>query len=301
MAKSIKYLLGLLIVTAMLSQPAYAAKEPLRLAASSKWVAEYSEDSCRLIRQFGEGNDKVTVIFSRYETGDGFSVALVGNPVKQTSSTNTVYLQFGPNESEQEHGFYAGKAGDQHSITLKKATRIASYTAEEEKLSKSSDNLDPPIKPLDIERYNAVSFIYIKQRGSQPVILETISLKEPFTAFTTCTDELMTHWGIDVEKHKNLSRKLNYASDPQKWLNSNDYPSNMLFQGQPALVNYRLSVDEYGKPTACHIQQTTRPKDFDDAVCKGIMRRATFTPALDADGSAIASYMVGSVNFQLPQ
>ena len=81
-AKNIKYLSGLLMVAGMLSQPAYAAKEPLRLAPSSKWVAEYSEDSCRLIRKFGEGDDKVTIIFSRYETGDGFTLALVGNPVK---------------------------------------------------------------------------------------------------------------------------------------------------------------------------------------------------------------------------
>jgi hypothetical protein len=115
-----------------------------------------------------------------------------------------------------------------------------------------------------------------------------------------CIDELLTHWGIDVEKHKNLKRSPVPAQNPGRWIYSSDYPMDMLQIGQPALVEFRLSVSEDGKPTACHIQATTRPKEFDDAVCKSLLRRAAFEPALDSEGKPIASYWRSRVRFQIP-
>lgn len=73
----------------------------------------------------------------------------------------------------------------------------------------------------------------------------------------------------------------------------------MLRQGKRAIVHFRLNVDAAGQPTACHIQQSTRPKAFDDAVCKAIMRNARFDPALDAEGQPVASYWLNSVVFHI--
>jgi hypothetical protein len=74
----------------------------------------------------------------------------------------------------------------------------------------------------------------------------------------------------------------------------------MLGIGQPAIVEFRLSIGADGVPLACHIQETTRPKEFDNAVCKSLMRRARFEPALDATGTAITSYYRNTVRFQIP-
>ena len=82
-------------------------------------------------------------------------------------------------------------------------------------------------------------------------------------------------------------------------MKSRDYPLPMLLSGKRAIVQFRLNVDPAGKPTACHIQQSTRPKAFDDAVCKAIMRNAEFEPALDAGGSPIASYWLNTVVFHM--
>jgi outer membrane biosynthesis protein TonB len=67
--------------------------------------------------------------------------------------------------------------------------------------------------------------------------------------------------------------------------------------GQGAIVNFRLLVDAAGSVTGCFIQQTTRLKEFDDAVCKSISRRAKFDPALDKDGKPILSYYNNTVRF----
>lgn len=115
-----------------------------------------------------------------------------------------------------------------------------------------------------------------------------------------CMNELLTHWGIDVERHKSLTRKLVPTDSPGSWLNSRDYPTDLLRDGAQGLVNFRLSVDEKGKVSGCHIQRSTRPEGFDRAVCDALTRRARFEPALDADGNPVNSYFIGSVNFVMP-
>ncbi len=42
-------------------------KEPLRLSPSSKWNVHYAEDSCRMGRSFGEGDQKVILVADRYQ------------------------------------------------------------------------------------------------------------------------------------------------------------------------------------------------------------------------------------------
>lgn len=125
-------------------------------------------------------------------------------------------------------------------------------------------------------------------------------MRGPFSALDTCIDNLLTSWGVDIEKHKTLGRAVTPLDSPEKWIVSSDYPSNMLSAGQPALVNFRLSIGPDGVPTACHIQATTRPKEFDNADCKSVMRRARFSPALDATGQPLVSYYQNDVYFRLP-
>jgi TonB family protein len=65
-------------------------------------------------------------------------------------------------------------------------------------------------------------------------------------------------------------------------------------------VHFRLSVDARGKVSDCHIQRSTRPEGFDEAVCEVLMHRARFKPALDAEGKPMASYYINTVRFIIP-
>ncbi|MEL6876307.1 MAG: hypothetical protein AAGM33_12625, partial [Pseudomonadota bacterium] len=58
-----------ILVMLLWSHPASAAKEPLYLEPSSKWVMHYDEDSCRLIRSFGKDRNQVSLILSRFGPG----------------------------------------------------------------------------------------------------------------------------------------------------------------------------------------------------------------------------------------
>lgn len=278
-----------------------AAPEPLVLKPSSKWQVNYANERCRLGRQFGQGNQTMLLFIDRFSGYDDFRLTIAGKLVKTRLQKGDAAILFGPAEQEQQLPYLIGNLADDPALVFTRSVRVASFTAEEQLAIKNRrDNEDVDIQPVSQERKKAVKYVRIGKPLKKPVMLETGSLGAPFAALDTCIDNLVASWGVDVEKHKTLSRELTPLQSPGKWVVSSDYPTKMLTIGQPALVNFRLNVGADGVPTACHIQATTRPKEFDDAVCKSVMKRARFLPALDAKGQPLASYYQNDVYFAIP-
>jgi hypothetical protein len=291
--------MALVFVCLSLSVSGIAApKEPQQLKPSSPWYSDYQPEGCRLVRRFGEGKDLVTLQMSRFAPTEYFNMTLSGENF-DFSSNRTVSIQFGPSEAEQKIEFVPGKVAKVPSILSLSEIRIAPIPPD---ILVDLKNVDPPdivkMNPLGEEREKAVKFLKIGRPLRKAVILEIGSMNKPLAALSKCITDLITSWGLDAERHKNMIRPAMPSNNPGNWLNSSDYPSKMLEAGQPAIVEFRLEVDEAGKATQCHIQQTTRAKEFDDAVCRGILKRAKFTPALDADAKPLRTYYQNTVRFQ---
>lgn len=290
--------LGLALIT-QVGEVHAAKKEPLRLKPSGSWHVDYAEKRCRLARSFGKDEQKVTALFDKYGPGAGFRLTLAGAPMRVKSADGDAWLQFGPTEEKQKVSFYVAKLGEKSALILGTAVNIAGSDPEKQKATEKTSNKDTTeTPPIDPARLAAVRFIDIGKPLRNSIILETGPLRAPFAEMDKCIDSLMADWGIDVEKHKGLTRAAAPASDYQKWILPSDYPTDMLSIGQPALVEFRIGVAADGKPIDCHIQETTRPKEFDDAVCRALLRRAEFLPALDAEGKALLSFWRSRVRFQ---
>ena len=301
MKLSISHILVIFSAWAIDPSAIAAASEPLSLEPSSNWTVDYADDSCRLIRQFGVENDVVVAIFNRFSPGDTFQLTVAGKPVELRRANRPASVTFGPAEAEQEHGFTIGTMSDGMSaLIFAGPMRIAPLTESEQKERANSGQGDFILTPISDQRKAAVTELAIGRPLSTPVVLKLGAMDKPLAALSTCMDELLTHWGIDVEKHRNLSLPARPAGNAGRWVNANDYPLGMLSKGKQAIVHFRLSVDEQGNPTACHIQQSTRPKAFDDVVCKSMMRRAKFLPAVDKAGEPIASYYRNTARFMIP-
>jgi hypothetical protein len=290
-----------LICAALAMPAAAAAPAPLILKPSSSWHVDYGDEKCRLVRQFGEGKQTAVLFMDLYGPSEYFQMTIAGKLVRAAVQKGNANIQFGPSEEEQKLSFVSGTIGKEPALLFSRSARIAPPNAAELlAIKERSDDEWINLQPISEERKKAVRYLRIGKPLRKPVTLETGSLRGPLAALDTCVENLVTSWGVDVQKHKTLTRKAEPSKSPGDWIKSSDYPENMLMAGQPALVSFRLSIGTDGVPTACHIQATTRPKEFDNAVCKSVMRRARFSPALDAQGQPLASYYQNNVYFRLP-
>ncbi|MCA1661682.1 MAG: energy transducer TonB [Novosphingobium sp.] len=277
--------LGPLALAANLIATPAAAAPPLTLAPSTPWNVHYADDSCMLIRVFGEGKKRLVTRFEQTAPGRRFSLTLVGEPVESPGPFTRAALTFLP----------VGKRDARE--------RVASGTTSDTKqpllIAESIYLLGPIEKAEELEAYDwtkagEVDSLLI-ERGSKDILLQLGRMQKPLQAMTACTDELLTHWGLDAAAQRTLQRLPQPLSKPQSWLNWSDYPRGALEKGKSAIVRFRLTVDADGKVRSCAIPSATQGPEFADITCKAIARRARFEPALDKDGKPVASYYVSTV------
>lgn len=281
-----------------------AAKEPLVLAPSSKWSVNYAEDFCRLSRTFGTGREQVGLVLDRFSPGDSFRLILVGDAMRDMSPGTKARIRFGGDFAEQELGFYSGKVGTHRAWIFQSSLYIRPRTADEQAAITQAveQNVTPvmaQIAKITTEDEASVMQVHVGRPLRTPVILQTGSMRSAFAALRTCTDELLTHWGIDVARHKEIATLAKPLASPATWIKPGDYPEAMLRSRQPGLVQFRLTIGEDGTPTACRIQQSTHSAGFDKAVCDALKRRARFEPARDTEGRPLTSFYLNSVHFQI--
>lgn len=282
----------------MLTSPVHAAApEPEVLAASTKWNVNYADDSCRLLRAFGTGDALTMVVFDRFAPGQGFKLMLVGKRFAIVRPGSEATLQFGPDEAKQAHSFFSGDLGKGRPALILRGDLRLDAPIERDRASRKAEREEAP--PMSPERIAAVDRLTLTSPLRRPVRFALGSMQAPFAVLDKCIANLLTKWGIDTQRHANLSRRAEPTANPGSWLNSSDYPQIAIVKGVQGIVNFRLSVDASGAPTACHIQQSSRPQEFDKAVCAAMMRRARFAPALDQAGIALASFFRGTVVFKI--
>lgn len=241
--------------------------------------------------------DKLFHLFDNYLKDQGY----LAKPFELRRAKRAASIIFGPSEAEQEHGFAIGTMSDGMSaLIFSGPMRIAPLTESEKKERENSAHGEYILSPISDQRKAAVTELFIGRPLSTPVILKLGAMDKPLAVLSTCLDELMTHWGIDAEKHRNLTLAARPDGNPGRWINAADYRSEMFAKGNEAIVHFRLSVDEHGNATACHIQQSTRPKAFDNVVCRVLMKRAKFLPAVDKAGTPITSYYRNTARFIIP-
>ena len=281
------------------------------LAPSSDWILKYDDDSCRLLRLFGEGHDKAVLILERYVSGDEFDMIVAGSPLEEIgdkSKLDDFTYTFGPDEEPQSQNEGFGVFGEYDPAVVVTGAVFGRDEGEEadRKWKKpDADEIPEAYDPLEhsfsAERETKIRWLQVSRGSEQPVRLDTGPMQAPLEQMRKCTDALMGAWGIDVAAHAKLTRPVMEKTNPGRWLRVEDYPTHLIASGTQGIVQFRLSVDTRGKPTDCHIQRSTRPAEFDEVVCEALMRRARFVPALDANGAPIASYYRTTVKFVIPR
>ena len=293
-----KRMFACLAAASLLTAPPAQAQDSDVFTPSSVWAADYGEDYCRLIRSFSNGNDEISVVLQRVQPGADTQMMLIGNALRTFRGANQLTWHFLPNDSERKTTFLRSETGDGQQYLRLEGVMFAPPAP------------PPPGTPFGTfppydraaDQGAGASFTGLAIDGglTKPVRVETGELGPVVGALQACTDDLIQTWGLDAEAHKTLSAPATPQFSPDGWLPTGTIPFSEFakFAGGGNMVRLMLGTD--GKPTSCHVHSPTLSQALNDRICQLLMEKASFTPAKDASGEAIASYWLGSPMFLGP-
>ncbi len=294
------------LVSIGISAGSAAPKRAFELAHSSKWHVNYSAGSCTLAREFGTGDDKVTLLMARTQPGHIFRLTVFGKKMKVPEMDPGAEIEFGPNGGKQRIPYFVGKMdGGEPAIVFREGFTIRALTKEEKA------QRDRVFKRKDIVAFNypdvseaeekAVSELRLGNPLRNPIILKTGPMDKAFKALRDCNDEILQLWGYDPAKRTSLQSEPTPKTPPGNWVTDVSYPLYELSNGGRGIVHFRLDLDDTGKATKCEILDSPSSKDFQKTVCSNLMKNARLSPALDSAGNPVPWYWQSTVVFLIGQ
>jgi hypothetical protein len=284
---------------ALVSGPAQAADAAAALHVfkpSGAWTADFGEDYCRLSRNFTDGTEEISLAVERVQPGNFARIVMVGDGMKLYRRATTIGYRFMPSGNDRQ------------------GPLLRSDTAE----GKQYLNLDlvmfappapPPAPGAAFPIYNraaeqdfakGINGIVFTDGLLEPVQFDTGSLKSPIEAMQLCADDLLAYWGLDAARHAAMTKIAWPSNDSTKWLPARAIPFQDFQKLGGGANQIRVMVSADGKPTDCKIQGATLDAGTNAVICKAIMEKGAFAPALDAEGKPMASYWMTSAFGLMP-
>ena len=251
------------------------------------WTADFGEDYCRLVRTFSDGKDEVSLAMERTQPGGFLRLLLVGNGVSTFRGADQIGYTLLPSGGERETRYVRSETADGKQFLGFDALTLAPFAF--------TPGAPPAPYRRDAEQDTArgISGIALAKGLTKPVRFKTGSLRAPVEVMQACADDLLVVWGLDVEKHKTMTAGPIPNPSPGGVLPQGTIPFSEFSKFGGGANQVRLIVGADGKPTSCTIYSPSLSQTLNQRICSLIMKDATFQPAKDADGQAMASFWMG--------
>ena len=299
---------GPIIACAAITPLLVAAAQPVRLQPAGPWNVDYADNSCRLLRTFGEGKT-VTTFGLESVSPDQMDLLVAGKPLR--TSADRVSARFLPVGSKAFDGMVVETVGGDPAILWSDIPMMPESGLAQLERERTERRRNPGIRPpptsvaeqalrgAQRQQFAAsVTELEIQTSRQRPVVLETGSLGRAIAAFDKCSRDSLEDWGIDLAIEDQIVRPV-WAPNPSSWLSSNDYPIEMVRNGQQSDVTLRLLVDATGKITKCTSLSHFAEKEFNRISCEKVSQRARLEPAELADGTKVPSYYTFRIKFRI--
>lgn len=265
------------------------------------WAMEYADSSCRLIREFSDGKQTITFAFERFALGLSLRLGIAGKSLTGRRAKTEATFRYSPGgEIRQSELQRTVLADGRTSFLLPSASLVAPPEAKTILQGYSGSDPWSVLRDAETDLANRFDSIAIEDGLSDRMRIEFGPLRAPLAAMRTCVDDLVKSWGIDPRKLETSSRRPEPTNEPQTWITNNDYPTSMLIANRQGIVGLTLIVGQDGIVERCRVDIET-PGPFEEATCKAIVKRARFTPGLDAEGKPMRSFWTNRVHFALPK
>lgn len=275
--------------------PTYGA-EPVTLSPSNQWNVDFAADNCRLIRVFGEGENRHYLAFVQYWPDETTGMTIAGPAFKHFRGNDLTAVRFFETQTPADTRPFMGTVEGFGDGIIYSSVMI-------DKVEKDSSQSNQPIKQgwpkLDTKLGEKARFIELRQ-ASHTVRLETGPLDAAFKVMNECTMDLLREWGLDPERHQT-------AQSRPRWINrsklvsriQSDYPFKAGTRGEQGIMRMRVVVSAEGMVESCTIVKATRTERLESPACK-VMERAQFEPGRDADGQPFRALYTTSITYMVP-
>lgn len=287
------------VLLAGISAPAHA-KDRVLYKPAGPWAMEYANESCRLIRNFTDGQRTITAAFERLAPGIALRLGLAGNALSTWRGEKEVAFRYDPGGEPRTSSLQRTVLADGRNSFLIASASLPMPIAP----AKPGD--EPSVAPgvqskVEDEDTLAsrITSIVITDGFHDEQEIQFGSLAKPIAAMRACVDDLVKSWGIDPRQLETSSRRPEPSNAPQTWITNNDYPTSMLVANRQGIVGFRLIIGQDGTVERCRVD-IEKPGAFEEATCKAVLKRAKFNPGLDAEGKPMRSYWMSRVHFALP-
>ncbi len=265
-------------IAAMFSTQALGSPLP----PSSPWQLDYAENECRLIREFGSGDNQLWLRIARGSTLDKFDMMVGGATLPKSNMIVDMTMSAsstGPAETKNALPYTAQIAGASHNIY--------SILGADQSLLVAAANSE---------------MLDLKIGSKAEIAFQMKGLNKARTALSTCHDDLLTNvFKVDVAKMRALQSPPLPAKGVERWVTTDDYPTPALVKNLTGKTQLVLSVDEKGKIADCTVIISSGHASLDQTACALMKKRGSFTPAKDANGNDVAAPWLSAVHWQIPK
>lgn len=278
----------MVLVCALVGNPA-AAAEPTVLVPSSQWILDYADNRCRLVRTFGAGTQKALLFFDQSAPGNRFGLSAAGADLKRFRAGRPTLVRINETVEARKTEPFNGTLDGFGPALIYSSLQFA-YLIDGAEPDEDADTRPVAGFPaIDMVEATKAEFIEFGQSGYR-VRFATGNLRAPMAALNTCSADLVRAWGLDLEKHRTMTRRPVWSNRPEVVRRIvARYPAQALFRGDQGIVNMRVMLDANGSVTDCQVERATSAESLVSPACRE-MQQARFEPALDSEGKAMKSF-----------
>jgi TonB family protein len=242
------------------------------LQPTSKWLGNYGDNSCEMVRDFGEATKPMELVVRPLTGADNWQFELRYNGVAPKLTSGSARL-----------GMYTSSSAK---------SAVGSYV---DAALSPDDHFDrammfeiPRRQLADLGSAEVITFVYGTRHTSlAPGLLSAVTAE-----LKRCEDDLVESWGYDPKVMNGLKSPPMPIS-PELWFASKDWPAKESKESGPARIRFTVGAD--GSVSKCALVATSGSKSFDDKACQTISAKARFKPAIDANGQPVATLYVWEV------
>jgi|GEM_PF-3802519 len=280
---------GAILGAALALVPGMAQAEARRvLEPASPWAMEYAEDSCRLIREFSDAKGTVTLAIQRDAPGTGQVIGVVGDDLRVDRKATSATVTFAPEGSNGTNWLFQSRLEDGSTSYLLLGTPLPATPGSAPRAA-GADAIPVTFAQERAEQLavgESTTAIVLGDAFWGGLRFETGTLDKPLAAMHRCEDDLMVSRGMDPAVQLSLSRRASVTNEMALL--------RALFGAvgrSVATVRASLVVSPNGAVEQCRILYPRWSEDEEKEMCETIGRFGKYTPALDASGEPVRSYI----------